>query len=58
MLVEKIAVADWRLRSAHRYEVGLIRRKLDNATDRYYEPDALSLGDTKSPSGKIDAEIR
>lgn len=36
MLVEKIAVAYWRLRRAYRYEVGLIRNKLDNATDGYY----------------------
>ena len=37
MLVEKIAVAYWRLRRAYRYEVGLIRNKLDDATDDYYE---------------------
>jgi hypothetical protein len=36
MLVEKIAVAYWRLRRAHRYEVGLIRRELDSATDSFY----------------------
>lgn len=37
MLVEKIAVAYWRLRRACRYEVGLVRRKLDCATDKFYE---------------------
>jgi hypothetical protein len=36
MLVEKIAVAYWRLRRAYRYEVGLIHNELDNATDDYY----------------------
>lgn len=36
MLVEKIAVAYWRLRRAYRYEVGLIRKELDNATDDFY----------------------
>jgi hypothetical protein len=37
MLVEKIAVAYWRLRRAHRFEVGIIRNKLDNLTDIYYK---------------------
>ena len=36
MLVEKIAVAYWRLRRAYRYEVGLIRGELDHATDNFY----------------------
>ena len=36
MLVEKIAVAYWRLRRAYKYEVGLIRNELDTATDKYY----------------------
>ena len=36
MLAEKIAVAYWRLRRACRYEVGLIRQKLDSATDNFY----------------------
>ena len=36
MLVEKIAIAYWRLRRACRYEVGLIRHELDNATDDFY----------------------
>jgi len=29
MLVEKVAVAYWRLRRAYRYEVGLFRNELD-----------------------------
>jgi translation elongation factor EF-G len=37
MLVEKIAVAYWRLRRAYRYEVGLIRNKLDDAVNDFYE---------------------
>jgi hypothetical protein len=57
MLVEKIAVAYWRLRRAHRYEVGLIRKKLDNATDNYYEPDHSGLRGAKSPDDEIDAKI-
>ncbi|MFX0196163.1 MAG: hypothetical protein ACFFCW_08575 [Candidatus Hodarchaeota archaeon] len=36
MLVEKVVVAYWRLRRAYKYEVGLIRSELDNATDEYY----------------------
>lgn len=36
LLVEKIAVAYWRLRRAYKYEVGLIRRELDDAIDDYY----------------------
>jgi len=36
MLVEKIAVAYWRLRRAYKYEVGLIRNELDNATEEFY----------------------
>jgi len=36
MLTEKIAVAYWRLRRAYKYEVGLIRNELDNATNDYY----------------------
>jgi len=37
ILVEKIAVAYWRLRRAHRYESGLIRQKLDSVTDSFYD---------------------
>jgi hypothetical protein len=59
MLVEKIVVAYWRLRRAHKYEVGLIRQQLDNAADAYY-------GATHYPGGhkihrtdeEIDAQIR
>ena len=37
MLVEKVAVAYWRLRRACKYEVGLIRNKLDTRIDNFYE---------------------
>lgn len=37
IFVEKVAVAYWRLRRAHRYEVGLIRDKLDTITDSHYQ---------------------
>ena len=36
ILVEKIAVCYWRLGRANRYEVGVLRQKLDTATDDYY----------------------
>lgn len=36
ILVEKIAVAYWRLRRAYKYEVGLIREELDTTTDDFY----------------------
>ncbi len=36
MLVDKVAVGYWRLRRAYRYEVGLIRKELDTATDDFY----------------------
>jgi len=36
ILIEKIAVAYWRLRRACRYEVGLIRNGLDNAIEKFY----------------------
>jgi len=57
ILVEKIAVAYWRLRRAHRYEVGLIRKKLDNATDDYYKPDRFALSDSKNSPEQPDAKI-
>jgi len=37
MLVEKAAIAYWRLRRACKYEVGLIRDKLDNRIDNFYD---------------------
>ena len=57
MLVEKIAVAYWRLRRAHRYEVGLIRKKLDTATDEYYKPDPFEPSSAKERPDEIDARI-
>jgi hypothetical protein len=50
MLVEKIAVAYWRMRRAYEYETGLIREKLDHATDMYYL-------DTTWAKHKTDEEI-
>ena len=35
MMVEKIATSYWRLRRAQRYEVGILRQKLDTASDQY-----------------------
>jgi hypothetical protein len=57
MLVEKIAVAYWRLRRAHRYEVGLLRKKLDNATDQYYNPGPSHGDEGISPDDQLDAQI-
>jgi len=54
MLVEKIAVAYWRLRRAYRYEVGLIRNELDNVTDKFYSKTTYG-GDKKN---KTDEEIK
>ncbi len=54
MLVEKVAVAYWRLRRAYRYEVGLIRNELDNATDDYYSGKTSSSGYNEQ---KTDDEI-
>ncbi len=58
ILVEKVAVAYWRLRRAHRYEVGLARKKLDNASDEYYRPDPAGPYGTKSRAEEIEAGIR
>ncbi len=54
MLVEKIAVAYWRLRRAYRYEVGLIRSELDTATDDYYSGETSTSGYGEQ---KTDEEI-
>jgi hypothetical protein len=56
ILVEKIAVAYWRSRRAHRYEVGLIRWNLDNATDKYYHGGRLP-SDKRKRDDEIDTEI-
>jgi len=53
MLVEKIAVAYWRLRRAYRYEVGLIRNELDTATDDFYS----ATNWNKQKENKTDEEI-
>ncbi len=58
MLVEKIAVAYWRLRRAYRYEVGLIRHELDTATDDYYSGETSSSGYKEQKTDEeIDQEI-
>ncbi len=60
MLVEKIAVAYWRLRRAHRYEAGLIRQELDNVPEKYYQRTPFPEIDSHSnrPDKNIDAEIK
>lgn len=57
MLVEKIVVAYWRLRRAHRYEVGLIRRNLKDAIAEYYKEDPFRPGRSKIPDDQIDAKV-
>jgi len=54
ILVEKVAVAYWRLRRAYRYEVGLIRQELDTAIDDFYD-ETVEYGDKKI--NKTDEEI-
>lgn len=58
ILVEKIAVAYWRLRRAHRYEVGLLRRNMDNAVKNYYKWDSYNALDPKRTDDQIDEDIR
>jgi len=58
MLVEKVVVAYWRLRRAYKYEVGLIRNELDNATDDYYSGETASSGYKEQKTDyEIDQEI-
>jgi hypothetical protein len=57
ILVEKIAVAYWRLRRVHRYEVGLARKKLDHAIEEYYTPNSFNIDDARIRDNQIDAEI-
>jgi hypothetical protein len=60
MLVEKIAVAYWRLRRVHRYEAGLIRRDLDSVAEEYYKPPDRYETDSRSnrPDKEINAKIQ
>jgi hypothetical protein len=57
MLVEKIAVAYWRLRRAYRYEVGLIRQELDTATDDFYDETNYKDKKINKTDEEIDQEI-
>jgi hypothetical protein len=57
MLVEKIAVAYWRLRRAYRYEVGLIRDELDNATNDYYGETNYGGNKTHKTDEEIERQI-
>ena len=51
ILIEKIAGSYWRMRRANRYEVGVLRQKLDVMTDDYYAKDG------KLTDAQIDAAI-
>jgi len=57
MLVEKIAVAYWRLRRAYRYESGLIRRELDTATDDFHEGRSREFDRKHKTDEQIQAKI-
>ena len=57
MLVEKIAVAYWRLRRVYRYEAGVIKRNLSTTFDRYYERDPFKPDETKSRDDEIDIKV-
>ncbi|MCP4261192.1 MAG: hypothetical protein GY774_27350 [Planctomycetes bacterium] len=57
MLVEKIVVAYWRLRRAYRYEVGLIRKELDTATDDFYSEEDWQHKKVNKTDEEIDQEI-
>jgi len=57
ILVEKVAVAYWRLRRAYRYEVGLIRKELDTATDDFYNQTNYSGDKRHKTNEEIDQEI-
>ncbi len=57
MLVEKVAVAYWRLRRAYRYEVGLIRSELDTATDDFYSEEDWQHKKVNKTDEEIDQEI-
>lgn len=57
MLVEKVAVAYWRLRRAYRYEVGLIRHELDTATDDFYGKEDWQHEKVNKTDDEIDQEI-
>ncbi|MHC4462182.1 MAG: hypothetical protein ACYS30_12250 [Planctomycetota bacterium] len=57
MLVEKVAVAYWRLQRAYRYEVGLIRQELDTATDDFYSETDYNDKRINKTDEEIDLEI-
>ena len=58
ILVEKIAVSYWRLRRAYKYEAGLIRNKLDNATDDYYDNTDWEDNKCHRTDEEIDQDIK
>jgi hypothetical protein len=57
LLVEKIAVAYWRLRRAYKYEVGLIRDELDNATSDFYSETNYGGNKTHKTDEEIERQI-
>ncbi|MHC4511068.1 MAG: hypothetical protein ACYTAO_19310, partial [Planctomycetota bacterium] len=57
MLVEKVAVAYWRLRRAYRYEVGLIRHELDTAVEDFYGQEDWQHNKMHKTDDEIEQEI-
>ena len=58
MLLEKMAVSYWRLRRAYRYEAGLLRNELDNATDDYYSNTDWEGEKINKTDEEIEQEIK
>ncbi len=58
MLVEKMAICHWRLKRAYRYEAGLIREKLDDVTDMYYEQKELMGEKLHRTDDEIDRDFK
>jgi len=58
ILVEKIAVCYWRLGRANRYEVGVLRQKLDTATADYYEKRDFDGQRCNETDVEIDEQIK
>lgn len=57
MLVEKIVASYWRLRRAHRFEVGLIRARLDSVTGDFYADEDYANNHKNQTDEEIDRGI-
>jgi hypothetical protein len=57
MLVEKIAIAYWRLRRVYRFEVGLLRSQLDYVADEYFQEEDWKGTKINRTDSEIDEEL-